>query len=82
MSFLQSRHLLSLRALPGVDTTNGLICGRTVSDQAPIINGGQSRYEGSAGRVAATLDVTHYPRACVGAPFPKARGRKSQSLGH
>lgn len=54
-----------------VDGTKGLICGHTVSDQALIINEGEFSYEGFAGQVAVTLDVTHYPLACVNAPFPK-----------
>lgn len=71
MNFLLSHCSLSQRDLPGVDGTKGLICGRTVSDQALIINEGESSYEGFAGQVAVTLDVTHYPLACVNALFPK-----------
>lgn len=51
ISFLQSHHLLNLLVLPGVDGTNGLICGRTVSVQTPIINGGNCGIKAFAGQV-------------------------------
>lgn len=75
MNFL-SHHLLSQCALPGVNGTNGLICGHTGSDQALIINGGGGAMKASLmwmSPIILTLRQRSFSEACV---------RKSQSLGH